>query len=106
MENTHILNDLNLKWGQRLSGVLVMLACLFLPLGAVRVEWLALSAAAFLGVLILNRSLYLFFLRQRGLLFALACIPLHFLYYLYSVLSYLYVLMEFKLRKRASPSGA
>jgi len=106
MESTHILNDLNLKWGQRLSGVLVMLACLLLPLGAVRVEWFALSAAALLGVLILNRSLYLFFLRQRGFLFVLACIPLHFLYYLYSVISYLYVLMEFKLGKRAFPSGA
>ncbi len=106
MENTHILNDLNLKWGQRLSGVLVMLACLLLPLAVIRHELIALSAPALLGVLILNRSLYLFFLRQRGLLFALACIPLHFLYYLYSVISYLYVLMEFKLRKRASPSGA
>jgi GT2 family glycosyltransferase len=106
MESKHVLNDLNLKWGQRLSGVLVMLACLLLPLALIRLELIALSMAAFLGVLILNRSLYLFFLRQRGFLFALACIPLHFLYYFYSVISYLYVQIEFKLRKRVSPSEA
>jgi hypothetical protein len=42
-------------------------------------------------VIVLNRDLYGFFFRQRGLLFAAACIPLHLLYYLYSGLSYLYV---------------
>jgi hypothetical protein len=42
-------------------------------------------------VVILNRDLYGFFFRQRGFLFAAACIPLHLLYYLYSGISYLYV---------------
>ena len=106
MESKHVLNDLNLKWGQRLSGFLVVLACFLLPLALIRYELIALSITSLLGVLILNRSLYLFFLRQRGFLFVLACIPLHFLYYFYSVISYLYVLMEFRLRKRVSPSGA
>jgi len=99
-ECTYILNDLNLKWGQRLSGVLVMLACLLGPLAVIRSELLALSAAALLGVLFLNRSLYLFFLRQRGLIFALTCIPLHFLYYLYSVLSYIYVEIKYMFRNK------
>jgi GT2 family glycosyltransferase len=99
MESKHILNDLNLKWEQRLSGVLVMLACLVLPFGAIRTELFVLSAVAFFLVIILNRTLYTFFLRQRGFLFALACIPLHLLYYLYSMLGYLYVWIGFKFGK-------
>jgi hypothetical protein len=54
-------------------------------------ELLCLSAAALLGVFILNRELYAFFFRQRGFLFASACVPLHLLYYLCGGLSYLYV---------------
>jgi hypothetical protein len=54
-------------------------------------ELIVLSVAAFLSVLLLNRRIYLFFFRQRGLPFALGCIPLHILYYLYSGFSYLYV---------------
>jgi hypothetical protein len=109
MESKNILNDLNLKWGQRLSGFLVLLSCLLLPLVIIRLELLAISTAALLGVIILNRELYAFFLQKRGILFVLSCIPLHFLYYFYSALSYLYVQMEFRVRGRASlqnsPSG-
>jgi glycosyltransferase involved in cell wall biosynthesis len=84
-------DDLNLKGGQRASFVLVVLGCLFLGLSLLRIEMLGLSAAALLAVVVLNRNLYGFFLRQRGFLFAAACIPLHLLYYLSSGLSYLYV---------------
>jgi len=91
LESRNAPDDLNLRWGQRLSGALVMLACLLLLLGLFRVELLALSAAALLPVVVLNRRLYLFFFRRRGLLFAAACLPLHLLYYLYSGFSYLYV---------------
>ncbi len=91
LESRNAPDDLNLQWGQRLSGALVLLACLLLLLGLFRVELLALSAAALLLVIVLNRRLYLFFFRRRGLLFAAACLPLHFLYYLYSGFSYLYV---------------
>ena len=96
LESDHVLNDLNLKWGQRLSGGLVMLALFFIPFAAIGLKWLGLSAAALLGVVFLNRDLYAFFFRKRGLFFALACIPLHLLYYLYSMLSYAYVWVEFK----------
>ncbi len=91
-------NDLNLKWDQRASFVLLVLACAFLALGFFHSEFLVLSAAAFLVVLVLNRRVYLFFFRQRGLSFALGCIPLHILYYLYSGFSYLYVRTVFLLR--------
>jgi len=98
LKSRNLPNDLNLKGGQRASAGLVVLALIFLPLGAIHLYWLGLSAAALLGVVFLNRDLYAFFFRKRGLLFALACIPLHLLYYLYSVLSYAYVQLEFKFR--------
>jgi GT2 family glycosyltransferase len=94
-------NDLNLKWDQRASFVLVALAYAFLALSVLQVEMIALSAAALFSVLVLNRRMYLFFFRQRGLPFALACIPLHTTYYLYSGLSYLYVRSLFLLRGAA-----
>lgn len=104
VEAKHAPDDLNLKRGQRVCVALVMLACLFLPLGVFRMDLLALPTATFLGVVGLNRELFAFFLRQRGPLFAIACIPLQLLYYLYSGLSYLYVWVGFRLRGVRSPS--
>jgi glycosyltransferase involved in cell wall biosynthesis len=95
-------DDLNLKGGQRASVALVGLGCLFLLLAPLRLEALALAAAAFLAVIVLNRDLYTFFVRQRGLLFAAAAIPLHFLYYIYGGLTYGYVWLEFRLRNAAA----
>jgi glycosyltransferase involved in cell wall biosynthesis len=94
--------DLNLKVGQRASFVLAVLACAFLVLSGVRLEWLGASSAAILGVVALNRSLYAFFFQRRGVLFAAGCIALHLFYYLYSGLSYLYVWSENQLRKRTT----
>ncbi len=99
LESRSMVNDLNLKWGQRLSGGFVLGALIFLPFTAIRLEWLTLSVTALLGTIFLNRDLYAFFFRQRGLSFALASIPLHLLYYLYSILTYLYVALDFKFRK-------
>lgn len=81
-------DDLNLKRSQRVSGALVALACTLAPLAAVRVEWGAVLFLALAVTVSLNWELYRFFRRQGGLLFAAACIPLHLLYYLCSVLSY------------------
>jgi hypothetical protein len=47
-------------------------------------------------------KLYRFFDRRRGARFAAACVVLHLLYYLYSGLSYLYVWVQFQLRRAAS----
>jgi glycosyltransferase involved in cell wall biosynthesis len=91
--------DLNLKLGQRASFVLSVVACACLVLAGVRLEWLGLSAASILGVVALNRSLYAFFFRRRGVLFAAGCVALHLLYFLYSGFSYLYVRAEDQLRK-------
>ena len=97
-ETKNLPGDLNLKMSDRASFVLVALACVFLILAVASPPWLLLSAAALLGVIALNRKLYRFFYRPRGARFAAACIGLHFLYYLYSGLSYLYAWVEFQLR--------
>ena len=99
LETKKLPNDLNLKLGDRFSFALVALACALLAFGVVHPELLAGSAAALLGVGVLNRSLYLFFFRQHGTLFAAASISLHLLYYLYSGLSYLCVWADFQLRR-------
>jgi GT2 family glycosyltransferase len=102
LERQHAPVDLNLKHGQRLSGALVMLAFVLLPLSVLRVELLGLAAVALLAVLGLNRALYVFFVRQRGVGFAAACLPLHLLYFLYSGLSYLWVWIVFQVRSTAA----
>jgi len=97
LASQHAPDDLNLKGAQRLSGVLVLLACVLMPMGVFGAVPLALATAAVLGVVVLNRELYTFFYRQRGVRFASACLLLHLLYYLYSGLGYLYVWVGFRL---------
>lgn len=84
-------NDLNLKADQRLSAVLVVLVLAALLLAPFRPILLAPAAVALLAVAALNRTLYGFFLRRRGVRFVAAAIPLHLLYYLYSTASYAWV---------------
>ena len=94
LESGHAPNDLNLTSEQRVSAALVGLAAASAPLGLLRLECLALPAAALLAAAVVNRALYAFFRRHGGNRFAVLCIALHFLYYLYSGLTYLYVRLE------------
>lgn len=81
--------DLNLRLGHRVSVVLVWL--MTLAAGAAFIDGRAaiavLAAAALLVAL--NVDLYRFFARKRGFAFALASIPLHWLYYWYCGLAVL-----------------
>jgi GT2 family glycosyltransferase len=104
LESKKVPDDLNLKGGQRLSVALVGLASMCLLLAAFRLELLILWAVTLLGVIILNRELFAFLFRQHGLFFAIICVPLHLLYYLYSGLSYLWVWIGFQLKGVATHS--
>lgn len=103
-------NDLNLKRGQRLSGLLVLLAVGTLPLALLRPGLLGLIAVALALVVALNWPLYSFFLRARGLRFLAGALPLHWLYYLYSSLTYLavwgWVQARRGLRPLTGPTGS
>ena len=91
LANQNTPDDLNLTRGQRLSVALLGLAGALLPLVAWRIELLSLPAVALVGVIALNRRLYAFFARQRGLGFAAVCLPLHLLYYLCCGLRYAWI---------------
>jgi glycosyltransferase involved in cell wall biosynthesis len=81
-------NDLNLQTASRASVALTYLGALCGALGFGRpVFWLgALVSAACL--LILNRDVYQFFARKRGVWFALGAVGMHWLYYFYNGLSF------------------
>lgn len=82
--------DLNLGRGQRASVALVGLAGLCVPLALVWPPLAGVAAAMLAVVVALNAALYRFFYRERGLGFALACVPLHTLYFACSGAGYVY----------------
>jgi glycosyltransferase involved in cell wall biosynthesis len=90
--------DLNLQTSNRLS--VVVTALLALSTAGVALAPSAWPAPLALGglLLALNGRLYAFFARRRGLGFALAAIPWHWLYYLYNSLSFTLGTLQFWLR--------
>jgi GT2 family glycosyltransferase len=102
LETKNLPNDLNLKLGQRISFFLALIACASLGFALLRPVFMGISVTALLGLAVLNRKFYTFFFRQRGILFAAACIPLHLLYYLYSGFSYVYVWAQFHIKRVAT----
>ena len=105
LEQNQAPDDLNLKAGQRVSVVLVALACILLAASLVfapfRFPALELAAIAILVVIALNRALCGFFVRQRGLLFTFAAVPLHLLSFVCSGLACLWVWCDYRLRNVA-----
>jgi glycosyltransferase involved in cell wall biosynthesis len=82
------LLDLNLQTSNRVSvalAALLALAAAGLPLAPWSWPALVVVTAALLA---LNWRLYAFFAQRRGWGFAVACIPWHWLYYLYNSLSF------------------
>ena len=83
-----LINDLNLQLSSRVS-VILAFGLLGALLGAW--WWFGFLAVAFLlsvSLLALNAPVYRFFMRKRGIWFALQVIPWHWLYYLYSGLAF------------------
>ena len=66
-------------------------------------EWGLAMALPLLGLIVLNRRFYAFFLRQRGIAFTTAVLPLHVLYYLYSGAA---LLIGFATHRRAASQPA
>lgn len=106
LERGQVEADLNLKFGQRASGALILLATLLLPFCVWQPTLLWAVVMALLIVIGFNLELYAFFRRVGGGFFTVACVPLHFLYLLYSTLSYLYVRVRHFLRGTGSPTVA
>lgn len=90
-------NDLNIKHSQKISVVLTALSLVGLLLSYFDPWGLLGVVCLVFAIVLLNSSLFLFFWRRRGFVFAMACVPLHLFYFFYSGLSFLYVLLAFKL---------
>jgi GT2 family glycosyltransferase len=103
LEHPGVPADLNLRASQRASVALVGIACLSLVAAVLAPKALLVALAALATVVVLNRHLYAFFVRERGLFFTLAAIPLHLLYFVCSGLAYSWVWSEYRLRSLAPP---
>lgn len=98
LETRLMPSDMNLRINDRVStaltGLLFISSIIFVLdlIGVFRVVLLARIALFMLitaaALLILNRDVYGFFIRKRGLKFTLLAIPMHFFYYLYSGVSF------------------
>ena len=88
LERGRLDNDLNVGTTGRLSAVAASLLALSLIASPFEPRSLWLAAASVLSLLVLNRDFYGFLVDKRGLWFALRAIPIHWLYYLYSVVAF------------------
>lgn len=84
MEQGKIPNTLNLTRSSRLSAALLGASLGSLAAAPLCPVLLVPAGAGMVVVLLLNWDLYRFFAEKRGPGFALACIPWHWSYYLYS----------------------
>jgi cellulose synthase/poly-beta-1,6-N-acetylglucosamine synthase-like glycosyltransferase len=81
-------NTLNIDTKSRFSVVFAWLGLTAAVLGFVDARlWIA-ATIALLTLGVLNRSLYRFFLRERGFSFAVRAVGLHFLYHLYNGIAF------------------
>lgn len=76
--------DLNFKLSDRGSALLAWLLSLGLAAAALKPFWVILVPGAAILLLLINRSLYRFFLERRGPLFAAGAVLWHWLYLLYA----------------------
>ncbi len=98
LETGILPHDLNLKPSYRISALLVGLLIILLPLvflGALNLLkvvidgiFLAISLLLIFVLIVTNWNLYAFLYRKRGVKFMFFAIPVHFLYYLYSGVSF------------------
>lgn len=104
VESGLVPDDLNLRFSDRVSGLLsafLMLLLMLLPFSIFMLpEILSLHFAFLAGTLtilvLLNIRLYAFYTRLRGWWFALRCIPWHVLYFFYSGATFAYCWLRFR----------
>ena len=92
-----MINDLNLKTADRLSAVLVALCCLLLPLIVWKPLFAVLLPVLLLAILFLNREIFSFFYRSRGVLFAVRAFPCQLMYFFYSGVTFVYCWFRYAL---------
>ncbi len=84
-------DDLNIRKSQKISVALAALASLSIPLAFLTTWAIPFGMLAVMVIVLLNLYLFRFLGRERGIFFAMLCVPLHLLYFFYSGLGFLWV---------------
>ncbi len=84
LESKGMVNDLNLQTSDRISATLAGLSVAIVPLSVLKPQLLFVVLLLLAVIPLLNHKLYRFLIHRRGLGFAILAFPLHWLYYLYS----------------------
>lgn len=79
-----MINDMNLKTTDRLSSVFVALSIVILPFIIWKPIFLLILLFCLFAVLLLNWKIFRFFVKKRGLFFAVLAFPWLFFYFFYS----------------------
>lgn len=90
IQNQGMINDMNLKTSDRLSAILTGLGFGFLPLVFWQPLLLILIAVFFAIILFLNRDFFRFFVKKKGVRFAVQAFPWQLLYFFYSGVVFVY----------------
>lgn len=98
LESRDLPVTLNLDWGNRICGAAALFSAGLLPLGIVTRSWWPLVAVpiVLLAMAGMHLDFYRLCLRRRGMSFALAAFALHWLFYLYSTLTFATVVIGSK----------
>jgi len=98
LENHNLPVTLNLDWGNRLCGAAALFSAGLLPLSLVIGSWWPLLAGpvVLLAMAWMHLDFYQLCLRRRGIAFACASFALHWLFYLYSTLTFAAVVIGSK----------
>ena len=100
-----IPNELNVRWRERFSVVAIWLLIAMLAAAPWRPSALVPAAACAVWLAVVHRDLYRFLARRGGLPFALAAVPLHWLYLAYCGVAFLWGAGRHA-RSRRRPEGA
>ncbi len=107
METGNFHSDLNLKISDRISAFIVWFILLITTLlivglfiNGIKLIFIELSILLFLSILflVLNYKFYKFLLVNRGFLFLIESIPIHFLYFIYSSSVFALIWLKSKLK--------
>jgi glycosyltransferase involved in cell wall biosynthesis len=93
-------SDLNLKWNHKLSALIGVLLLAAIGMAPVSTAMMTLVPVLMGIYLFLNRDLYGFYLQKRGVRFTLKVVPVHFIYYVCSLLGLLIGTTQYVLKRR------
>jgi GT2 family glycosyltransferase len=105
LESHGMINDLNLQGSQRVCGGLACLIFLLLPFIWVHPLVALILFVLSITVFIVNRKLFLFFLNRKGVRFLFLAFPMHLVYYLYSVMTFVLCGAQFALQGKQPVTG-